>query len=422
MPDIPLPSSIRRRRRNLRLAAVLGGVAAVAAAGALIFVFLPRGASVSRSALLIAPVKSGRLALRVQAPGTLEPKVRRWVTAAVPGVVEAVNVQPGDRVKAGTVLAVLGNPKLHADLISARADLATAQATLVSLKAQLQNQLLDLKTTLASTQADAAESAFKVKAQAHLVANHVVSRLDYERSRLDAQKYSQQVSLTKQRISSFRDSMAAQIKAQQAKVGALKAALDEKQSEVRSLKIRAGMPGVVQAVAVQTGQTLSLGGNIARVASLRHLKAVLQVSPSEANGVAANQPVSVSFDVGSDPSIDGKVTRIAPAVSNGSVDVDVGLPASLPDGARPNLSVSGTIAVATLPHTLYIQRPVYSKPGSTQTLYKIVDGGKAAVPVQVRFGRASAQQIQVLAGLRPGDRIIVSDTSEFAGAKRVRIQ
>jgi len=422
MPDIQLSRSVRRRRRTLRYGLILAGIAALVAAGVLLLVLLPGGTAVSRSALLIAPVKAGHLAIRVQAPGTLEPKVRRWVTAAVPGVVESVNVQPGDHVKAGTVLAVLGNPKLNADLISARADLATARATLVSLKAQLQNQLLDLQTTLASAQADSKASAFKVKAQRELVADHIVSRLDYERSRLDAQKYAQQVSLTKQRIASFRDNMAAQIKAQHAKVSALEAALDEKHSEVDSLKVTAGMSGVVQNIAVQTGQTLSLGGNIARVASLQHLNAVLQVSPSEASGVAVGQPVSVSLDVGSDPKIHGTVTRVAPAVSDGSVDVDVGLPGGLPNGARPKLSVSGTIAIATLPHTRYVQRPVYSKPNSTQTLYKLVDGGGAAIPVQVRFGRASAQEIQVLSGLKPGDRVIVSDTSDFAGAGRVRIR
>lgn len=422
MPDIQLSRSVRRRRRTLRYALIGGGAAAVMAAALLILVFMPRGASVSRSSLLVAPVRSGRLAIRVQAPGTLQPEVRRWVTAAVPGVVENVNVQPGDRVEADTVLAVLANPKLHADLISARSDLATANANLVSLRAQLQNQLLDLQTTLASTQADAEAAKFKVKAQAQLVASHVVSKIDFERSRLDAEKYAQQVSLTKQRIAAFRDNTAAQIQAQQAKVSALQAALDEKQSEVDALKVSAGIPGVVQAIAIQTGQTLSLGANIARVASLKHLKAVLQVSPNEASGVTVGQPVTVALDVGSDPSIDGKVVRVAPAVSNGSVDVDVALPASVPDGARPNLSISGTISIATLPHTLYVQRPVYSQPDTSQTIYKLVDGGRAAVPVQVRLGRASSQDIQVLGGLRPGDQVIVSDTSAFAGAKRIRIR
>lgn len=422
MPDIQLSPSIRRRRRTVRYALLAGAAVAVIGAGLLILAFMPRGTSVSRSALLIAPVQSGRLAIRVQAPGTLQPEVRRWVTAAVPGVVEAVNVQPGDRVTANTVLAVLANPKLQADLISARSDLATATANLVSLKAQLQNQLLDLQTTLASAKANAQASAFKVKAQAQLVASHVVSELDYERSRLDAQKYAEQVSLTRQRIAAFRENMTAQIQAQEAKVAAVRAAFDEKKSEVDALKVSAGIPGVVQAVAIQTGQTLALGGNIARVASLKHLKAVLQVSPNEAGGVTVGQPATIALDVGSDPAIHGKVARVAPAVSNGSVDVDVTLPGEVPEGARPNLSVSGTISIATLPHTLYVQRPVYSQPDSGQTLYKLIDGGRAAIPVRVRLGQASAQEIQVLSGLRPGDRVIVSDTSDFAGAKRVRIR
>ena len=422
MPDIKVPEAVRKRRRRRRIALTAGGIGALVMAGVLAFLLIPTGTAVSRSDLLIATVHSGRLAIRVQAPGTLEPEVRRWVTAAVPGVVEDVKVQPGDQVKADTVLAVLGNPKLKADLVTARSDLATAQANLVSLRAQLQNQLLDLKSSLAGAKADAQASKLKAQAEKGLVASHVVSQLDYQRSQLDAEKYAQQVALTQQRIASFGDNMAAQIKAQQAKVDALKAALEEKQSEVDSLQVRAGLAGVVQSVPVQNGQTLSQGGNIARIASLKKLKAVLQVPPSEAGEVAVGQGVAVTLDVGGGADIDGHVKRVAPSVSQGSVDVDVTLPEKLPEGARPNLSVSGTIAIATLAHTTYVQRPVYSQPDSAQTLYKLVSGGNAAVPVKVRLGRASDQAIQVLSGLAPGDRVIVSDTSDFAGNKRVRIR
>lgn len=422
MPDIQIPAHERRRRRRRRIALISGGVAALVAAGVLTFLLIPTGAAVSRSDLLIATVKSGKLAIRVQAPGTLEPKVRRWVTAAVPGVVEDVKVQPGDRVKADTVLAVLGNPKLDADLVTARSDLATARANLVSLRAQLQNQLLDLESGLAGAKADARAAQLKAEAEKGLVASHVVSQLDYERARLDADKYAEQLKLTHQRIDSFRDNVKAQVQAQQAKVDAVDAALQEKQSEVNALQVRAGLAGVVQAVPVQNGQTLALGGNIARVASLRRLKAVLQVPPSEAGEVADGQSVALALDVGGSTDVSGKVTRVAPSVSNGSVDVDVGLGANLPEGARPNLSVSGTIAIATLPSTVYVQRPVYSEPDSTATLYRLVDGGDAAVPVRVRFGRASDQAIQIISGLEPHDQVIVSDTSDFAGAKRVRIR
>lgn len=422
MPDIEISRRERSRRRWRRYLLIGAGVATLVTAGLLALFLIPGGAAVPRSSLLIATVQSGRLAIRVQAPGNLAPKVRRWVTAVAPGVVQDVKVQPGDKVKADAVLAVLANPRLDAALVSAKSGLATAQSNLVSLRAKLQNQLLDLESDLAGTEADARAAKLKAEAQQGLVADHVVAKLDYERSRLDAEKFAQQVRLTKQRIAAFRDNMAAQIKAQDAKVDALRAALNETQSEVDSLKVRAHLAGVVQDVAVQEGQTLKEGGNIARIASLAHLKAVLQVSPNEAGELAVGQAAAITLDTGSNATVQGAVSRIAPSVSHGSVAVDVTLPQDLPQGARPNLSVSGVVSVATVAHTLYVQRPVYSRPDSTQTLYKLVSGGNAAVPVKVRLGRASDQAIQVLAGLRAGDRVIVSDTSDFSGHKRIRIQ
>ncbi len=422
MPDIKIPAAVQRRRKQRRRLLVGSGIAVAIAAALLVYFLIPSGAAVSRSDLLIATVKSGRLKVRVQAPGTLKPEVRRWVTARSPGVVEDVKVQPGDHVKADSVLAILANPKLKSEVVGAKSDLANARATLVSLRAQLQNQLLDLQSTLSTARADAQSADLKAKAQKQLVAEHVVAKLDYQRSELDAENDAQQVKLTQQRIASFRDNMKAQLQAQQAKVDALQASLAEKQSEVDALKVTAGIDGVVQSVPVQNGQTLALGGNIARLASLKKLKAVLQVPPSEAGEVAVGQSVAVELNVGSNATLEGKVARVAPSVSNGSVDVDVALPGKLPAGARPNLSVSGTVDIATLKHAVYVQRPVYSQPNSSQTLYRLVSGGDAAVPVQVKFGRASDQAIQIVSGLKPGQQVIVSDTSDFANGKRVRIR
>ncbi|MGH8274165.1 MAG: efflux RND transporter periplasmic adaptor subunit [Gammaproteobacteria bacterium] len=422
MPDIQIPKAEQRRRRRKRQALIGAGVAVAIGVAVLIYFLLPTGAAVARSNLLIASVESGPLAIRVQAPGTLKPEVLRWITASSPGVAEDVKVQPGDHVKADSVLAVLANPKLKSAVVAARSDLANAQATLVSTRATLKNQLLTLQGDLASTRSNAKAARLKEKAEKDLVDQHVVSTLDYAQIKLDADNQAEQVKLTEQRIAQFKSNMAAQVKAQQAKVDALSAALDEAQAEVAALTVQAGLAGVVQAVPVQNGQTLSLGGNIARIASLKKLKAVLQVPPSEAGELTVGQKVAVTLNVGSSATIDGKVARVAPSVSNGSVDVDVSLPGDLPSGARPNLSVSGTIAIATLKQAVYVQRPVYSQPNSTQTLYKLINGGAAAVPVQVKFGRASDQAIQILSGLKPGQKVIVSDTSDFAGGKRVRIR
>ncbi len=422
MPDIQIPKAEQRRRRRRRQTLIGAGVAAIIGIALLIYFLLPTGAAVSRSNLLIARVKSGPLAIRVQAPGTLKPEVLRWITASSPGVAEDVKVLPGDRVKADTVLAVLGNPKLESAVITTQSDLANAQATLVSTRATLKDRLLSLRGNLATTRANAQAARLEAEAQKKLVDQHVVSRLDYARTQLDADNLAAQVKLTEQRVAAFKSNMRAQMQAQQAKVDARSAALAEAQAEVSALNVNAGLAGVVQEVAVQNGQTLTLGGNIARIASLKHLKAVLQVPPSEAGELIVGQKVAVLLNVGAGTTLHGRVERIAPTVSQGSVNVDVSLPGDLPSGARPNLSVSGTIDIATLKQAVYVQRPVYSQPDSTQTLYKLVAGGSAAIPVPVHFGRASDQAIQILSGLKPGDRVIVSDTSDFAGSKRVRIR
>ena len=422
MPDIQIPKAEQRRRRRKRQALIGGGIAVVIGVALVIYFLLPTGAAVSRSNLLIATVQSGPFTIRVQAPGTLKPEVLRWITASSPGVVKDRKVQPGDHVKADSVLAVLTNPRLKSAVVAAKSNLANAQATLVSTRATLKNQFLTLQGDLATARANSQVAALKAKAQKNLVGEHVVSRLDYARTKLEADNLAEQVKLTEQRVAAFRSNMAAQVQAQQAKVDALKAALAEAKMEVAALTVRAGLAGVVQAVAVQDGQTLALGGNIARIASLKKLKAVLQVPPSEAGEVAVGQNVVVTLNVGTNTSLHGKVARVAPSVSNGSVDVDVALPEDLPSGARPNLSVSGVISIATLKQAVYVQRPVYSQPNSTQTLYRLVAGGNAAVPTHVRFGRASDQAIQILSGLKPGQQVIVSDTSGFATGKRIRIR
>ncbi|MGH8128967.1 MAG: efflux RND transporter periplasmic adaptor subunit [Gammaproteobacteria bacterium] len=422
MPDIQIPKAEQRRRKRKRQTLIGAGIAVAIGVALLIYFLLPTGAAVSRSDLLIASVDSGPLAIRVQAPGTLKPEVLRWITASSPGVAEDVKVLPGDHVKADSVLAVLANPKLKSAVIAAQSDLANAKATLVSTRATLKNDLLSLQGDLATARSNAKAARLKEKAEKNLVDQHVVSTLDYARTKLDADNLDEQAKLSSERVISFKSNMTAQMQAQKAKVDALSAALDEAQAEVAALTVRAGLAGVVQAVPVQNGQTLSLGGNIARIASLKKLKAVLQVPPSEAGELTDGQKVDVTLNVGSNTILHGEVARVAPSVSNGSVNVDVSLPGDLPAGARPNLSVSGTIDIATLKQAVYVQRPVYSQPNSTQTLYKLVAGGDAAVPVQVKFGRASDQAIQILSGLKSGDQVIVSDTSDFAGGKRVRIR
>lgn len=422
MPDIAInPQVLRRRRLKRSAAAVIPAVALLA----LIVWALARpaaGPSVERSDLWISTVERGPLPIVVSAAGAFKPIEQRWITAASPGVVEEVRVLPGDRVQPGTVLAVLSNPAVVSELAQAKANLASAEAERASLHAQLTSQMLTLQGQLAADQAQAQTAAVREHAESSLVDAHIVSVLEYSATRLKASEYARLAALDKKRIAAFRESMAAQDQAAAAKVAALRAVLENSRQRVQALSVKAGMQGVVQDVAVHAGQTLALGGGIARVASVRSLKATLQVPGSEAGEVAIGQSVGLQLATDVAQDLPGRVIRVSPAVSNGTVDVDVMPEGSLPADVRPNLAVTGNIHIADIRQATYIQRPAYAGPDSSMTLYRLIDRARAAVPIRVRFGAASDQYIQIISGLEPGERVIVSDTSGFAGKPRVTIR
>lgn len=422
MPDIAIAPEVRRRRKQKRYLII--GVAAAVVIALVIWALTraPAGPSVSRSDLWIASVQQGPLPIVVSATGTFTPVVERWITAAAPGVVETVKVLPGDRVKPDSVLATLSNPAVDSALVQARADVANSEAQRASQHAQLTNELLNLQASLESAQVEAQTAALKEQAERSLLSQHIVSTLDYETIKLQAEQNAKLVTLTEQRVAAFKQSMAAQDRAANAQVAALKAVLANRQQQVDALHVTANLDGVVQEVAVQAGQTLALGGNIARVASLKQLKVTLQVPANQAGQVAIGQQVTLELATSAGQDIAGHVTRVSPAVTNGNVDVDVMPDGTLPADTRPNLAVTGQIHIANIAKTIYIQRPAYANPNSTMTLYRLADNGREAVPVSVRFGAASDRFIQVLDGLTPDQQVIVSDTSSFAGAKQVNVR
>jgi HlyD family secretion protein len=419
MPDIAIDPAVTRRKRRKRLAAA--GIAA-AALSALVAWGLSRtgaGPSVRRSDIWIATVKRGSLPIVVSAAGVFRPIKERWITAATPGVVEEVKVQPGDEVQPGTVLAVLANPAVESALAQATAKLASAEAQRASLQAQLTSQLLTLQGNLATEQATAKTMSVKERAERPLVRRHIISVLEYTAIRVQAVEYAQLAELAKERIAAFRESIAAQNRAAAAQVAALRAVLENSRQQLAALAVTAGIAGVVQNVAVHAGQTLKVGGAIARVVSLKSLKATLQVPASEAEEVATGQSVTLELATDVTQDVQARVTRVSPTVTHGSVEVDVMPTEKLPADVRPNLAVTGSIHIADIARAIYVQRPAYANPDSVMTLFRLVDGGRAAVPVRVRFGAASDQFIQIASGLSAGTRVIVSDASAFAGDRRI---
>lgn len=422
MPDIVIDPELSRRRQ-VRHRALAGGIAVVVL-GLLIWALRPASSvpSAHLADLWIATVQQGPLSIEVSAAGTFTPLQQRWITAAVPGTVETVKVQPGDPVQPDTVLAVLANPALESALVQAQASVASARASRASLHAQLTGQLLSLQASLASAQVQATTTALKERAERSLFATHVVSALEYQSIQLQAQADARLADLTAQQVTAFEHSMAAQDRAAAAQIAALMAVLESHEEGVRALSVRAGIDGVVQDVAVHAGQTLTVGSNLARVARLKALKVTLQVPASEASEVAVGQTVTLQLASDTLHDMSGQIIRLSPAVDNGTVEVDVMPQGSLPADVRPNLAVTAAIHVATIAGAVYVQRPAYAGPSSRTTLYRLVDGGRAAVATSVRFGAASDRYIQILGGLRAGDRVIASDTSAFSGARVVSLR
>ncbi len=413
--DIPRPE--RKREKRIRQAVVGGAVAAVVLLGTLGVMRLePAAPSVARASVWVDTVKEGEMLREVRGPGALEPREIRWIAAQTDGRVERVIVRPGAVVEADTVLVEMSNPDLVQQAEEAGYALEASQAELEELKLQLQSKQLDQRAALAAARTE--YEGARLQAEAEKAAGSVVPELRYRRSELLADQLKVRMGIEQERLDQFADSMQAQIAARKARLAQAQNLYDRRREQVESLCVRAGTAGVVQQVLVESGQRLALGGNIARIARPDDLQAELRVPETQARDVQVGQKVSVDTRNGLVP---GHVVRIDPAVESGTVQVDVELEGKLPQGARPDLSVDGTIEIERLPRVVFTGRPVNGQPNTTIGMFKLVDGGKYAVRVPVELGRTSVNAVEIVQGLEAGDEVILSDTSAWDDHDRIRL-
>jgi len=361
-------------------------------------------------------VREGEMLREVRGPGTLVPRTIRWIGAQTEGRVERVVVRPGAVVAADAVLVEMSNPELVQETEEARYAVVQAEAELAELKLTLENKQLDQKATLAGAQAEF-EGA-RLQAEAEKQAGNVVPLIKQQRSELLAQQLKVKRDIEQERLDQFAASVQAQLAVRRARVEQARNVYERKRVRVESLMVRAGIAGVVQEVLVQEGQRVVLGANIARVAPPNDLRADLRVPETQARDVQLEQLVHIDTRAGI---VDGRVSRIDPAVQSGTVLVEVEFAGELPRGARPDLSVDGTIEIERLPHVVFMGRPAYGQPNTTVGIYKIVDARRYAVRVPVELGRTSVNAVEILKGLSPGDEVILSDTSAFDDHERIRL-
>lgn len=414
------PEVVRKRRRRKYLLGATGAVAVVAALTA-VWLWSPSGASVSANDILTGTAQAGTFVVRLSAAGVLKPTEERWVTSLVSGTVQAVDVEAGARVKAGQVLAQLTNPDLNAAELQARSNLASMRADRATTEVTLNSELLALEADLASARSTAETAQLRAQVDGKLYREHIIGQLRYKTDQLAAADDLSKVDFIQKKIALFRNEIPSLDSAKLAEVAAAEAALSKAKQDIDALSVRADVAGTVETLPIRAGQHVQAGGSLARIATLNHLKAVINVTPDAASQIAPGQPAQISYYGSVKETVDGVVARVSPTVVKGVVPVTVQLEGALPKGARPELAVLGDITVSAIPHAVYVDRPVNVEPDSAGYVYRLTDRGTAAVRVPVHFGAASSSEIQVLSGLRPGDRIVTSETRSFDAKSRIEI-
>ncbi len=375
--------------------------------------------AVERGALSIDTVESGPMLREVRAPGSLVPEQIRWISAVAPGRVERKLVQPGAKVTAQTVLMELSNPDVEIQRLQAERQLTDAEAQLVSLKISLETQRLTQAGVVAQARSQYNEAARQAGAAGEMEGKQLISAFDAAKARDAMAEMTERLAIEQQRLKILTDNIPAQLKVQQEQIDRLKAVVAFQRSLTEAMVVRAGADGVLQELPLEVGQFATSGTTIAKVVQPDRLKAVLRVQENLARDVAIGQAAVIDTRNGL---VRGQVSRIDPSSSGGTVTIDVALTDSLPKGARPDLSIDGTIEIERLGKVLHVGRPTYGQANTTVGLFRLLKGGDEAERVQVGLGRSSANEIEIVRGLEAGDVIILSDMSRFDGVDRVRVK
>jgi HlyD family secretion protein len=415
--DVPRKSN-KKKRQVKRI--IYGLVAILAVVGVTFGVsrLKPAAPSVEGGTVWPDTVKRGSMLRQVRGLGTLVPEEIRWIPAISQGRVEKRLIQPGAQVKSDSVIVVLTNPEVEQAALDAESQFRAAVANLATLKVQLGKLILDQKSTLAQATSDYKKAQMQSEVNDSLGKQGLKSSLEVQLSKITADDLDKRRQIEDQRLTASGEEAKARLAAEEEKVRQLKDAVVLRRGQVEALKVRAGLDGVLQEILVQVGQQVTPGTNLARVANPLKLKAELKIAETQAKDIQIGQPVSIDTRNGV---ITAVVSRIDPSVQAGTRTVDAELTGDLPKGAVPDLSVDGTIQLEKLDNVLYMGRPVHGSENSTVGIFKYEPDGKEAVRVTVKLGRSSVNTIEILEGLKEGDRVILSDTSQWDNEPRIRI-
>ena len=405
-----------KTRRNLLIG---GGVIVLVAITAWTMSLDPASQTIERSAVLIDSVRRGDVVREVRGPGTLVPEHIRWITAQASARVERLASESGKNVGSGELLLELSNPDLQIQTMQAQQQVRQAQIELLNLKTTLKSQLLTQQGVVANTRTQFVGAVQEAAAADSLAKRKLMSDFEVQTKRAQRDEFTTRLRVEQERLKLMEEAIDSQIVTQASQVEQLKAIAVNQQNRLQSLQVRAPEAGVLQDLTLQLGQWVPEGTTLAKVVQPGQLKAVLRIPESQAKDVTIGQKASIDTRNGF---VAGHVIRKDPSAQSGSVTIDVALDGKLPNGAVPDLSIDGTIVIEKLTNVLYSGRPSFSAGSGSASLFKIQPDGKTAVRVPVELGRSSVNVIEITRGLEVGDKIIVSDMSQYANAARVRIK
>ena len=412
------PAILKRKKRNRMLAAVVVGLAVVALTVA-VSRLEPAAPSVadSESVLYFGTVKRGPFTREVRGAGTLVPEEIRWITATTTGRVERLVLQPGARVEPGTVILELSNLDLQQSFRSAELDLQTALANMANQKATVSNSRLTQEASIVDFESAYEVALADLQTNQSLAETGLVSRFTVRQKQAAVDRAKNQLELARKQLASSIETSASQLAPTEAAVNQRRAEVDRLRRQLDDLRVKSTMSGQLQVVSVEVGASVAPGAQLARVSDPTRLKAVVRISETQTRDLSPGQLADIDTRNGH---VKGKVTRIDPASTQGTVGVDVTLEGPLPAGARPDLGIDGTIELERLTNVLYVESPAFGQENSTISLFKVLPT-REAVRTPVKIGRRSVQFVEVVEGLVEGDRVVLSDMSQYDSFDRLRL-
>lgn len=418
MVDIARPASVAKKKKIRQAAFATAGVVVIILITIGVSQLKPAAPSVDRAAVWVDTVKRGPMLRLVRGSGTLVPEEIRWIPARTSGRVERILLRPGATVTPGTVILELSNPELQQQVQEAQLAFQSAQAGFQNRKTELESQLLSQQAAVAGVKSQHEDAVLNLEAQEKLFKDGLVSEIQVKQFRSREAELKNRLAIEEKRLEMSRQGVKSQLAPQEAQVDQARATYGLRVQQLDDLRVKSAMDGVLQQVPVEVGAQVGPGTNLARVANPTKLKAEVRIAETQTKDIRIGQMAEVDTRNGI---IKGRVSRIDPAATGGTVGVDITLEEALPPGARPDLSVDGTITLEKLDDVVFVGRPAFGQEHSTVSLFKLMGETGEAQRIQVKLGRSSVNQIEIVEGLQPGDQVILSDMSAQDAYDRIRL-